>query len=259
MNVTLTFNVFFGPLAIALLAGCGSMKNYEFSQIDQTIEREQYNLHRLQNNLAKIDKEQERLGEFLDYANSPVGELYHHNAQCRSPALALTASTPQSTEACAVPNNEAPIANIPDELVTAIAGVLCVAGHGKAPGWPRIPIPATRLLSGAMKIVRGLACVKTANKLKPTHVVKESCVSDNTYARNEKHNQWEHNEKLRKQMTELAARENKAELKRCESIVNKFPGLNRRTALHNWIALENRALEINSNIEKSQQAILDAL
>lgn len=297
MNVTLTFNVFFGPLAIGLLVGCGSMKNHEFSQIEEKIDLQQYALHHLQNTLSAIDAEQERLGEFLSYVNSPTGEIFFTNARCRLPAAPRTTSMPEDAcetylgntpaldceaigncgevsgtvdsnnqpvlyndlraKDCSVQNKAATLADQPDEVVTMITGMLCVAGPGKLPLWARIPTPGKVIVEGAMRLTRSFACARTVNSLSPVIDNRLSCIgkSPSPSACSENLTRWKNNEIARLQTIQ---QNNKQELDRCESIANSFPGLNRYAAQDNWAALESRAIAITADIDRTKSAILDS-
>ena len=300
MNVTLTFSVFFGPLAIGLLVGCGSMKNYEFSQINERIEWDQYKLHQLQNNLSEINTERARLGDFLDYANSPAGKKYYTNAQCRLPAPARIAVASNPVEPCvthigqsqsvdcqtngncgdvagALDSNQQPIlsrashsdectkpyveagfAERSDEMVTVIAGALCVAGPGKLPLWARVPSPGKVLIEGAMRLTRSFACARTVTRLGPSINNKVSCAGKSTSTCGEKFTDLKSDDSVRLHSAQQYTSDNLAELNYCKSIAVGFPGLDRFAAQDRWAALDNRAEEIITDIELTQNAIRDA-
>lgn len=100
MNVSLTFRAVFASIAIGLLIGCGSMKHYEFSRIDQTIELETNNLISLQNNLMENRTEWEKLSEYLNYVKSAPGKQLQPNGQCSVPISLISTPTPMPVHAC---------------------------------------------------------------------------------------------------------------------------------------------------------------
>ncbi|OED42841.1 hypothetical protein AB833_05060 [Chromatiales bacterium (ex Bugula neritina AB1)] len=271
MNVTLTFNVFFGPLAVAALVGCGPMKHYDFNQIDKKIDLEQRKLFKLELTLSEIDAEKSRLVEFLNYANSPSGRQYYLNAQCKSAlpaAIPYTITPTEKCEArvrtteqggeCAIKVRDGTQLNGSVTLEEALTGIVCFTAPATLPKWLRFPSPAKVAIRGATILTRSVTCASTYSNM------KQRVAYANNH--NDGHNGDCEAEFLRCKTNEIAHRNqialeskiSRIEFQRCESITNRFPGLSRRHAQNRIYALDSRAIEVGSDIQHAQTAIHDA-
>lgn len=269
MNVTLTFNVLFGLIAIEMLVGCGSMRNFEFSQIDDKIAVEQNRLRTLEYTLSEINRNKYRLTQFLNYTSSPAGRSVFHNARCNTPVVPIRPASVMHAGACdskvqgeelyggICSDDESSLLNH-QLILKAITGALCTVGPGKLPKWARIPGLGKLAVSGAMVVARGVACASTFNRYREHIDSHSDCMGNSTLVCTETSSRWQNNEIKYLRLIQQEARESAEALRRCETFIAKYPGLDRISANNRFTALDIRAQEVASKIAAVNETILTA-